>query len=77
MAQPDTTAFVPDTVADSKFPKGFDYGKPKPEITDEVRLELSEKYIQLFERITGKTFELPPAGDVQKRLERSLQSYRA
>src|SRR3989344_3471151 len=36
--------------------QGFEYGKEPPKITDNVRLELAQKYIDLSERITGKTF---------------------
>lgn len=55
--------------------QGFDYGKPKPEITDEVRLDLAGKYIDLYERITGQTFNLPENTDVLGRMERNLKEY--
>ncbi len=35
------------------------YNEPIPEIPGEVLLEFSEKYIQLFETVTGNTFERP------------------
>ncbi len=56
--------------------QGFDYGKPKPLVTDEVRLELAEKYVQLFERITGTAFVPPSSTHVLHRLEQSLAPYR-
>ena len=56
--------------------QGFDYGKPKPEITDDVRLELALKYIQLFERITGESFILPETTDILGRIEKNLMPYR-
>ncbi len=56
--------------------QGFDYGKPKPEITDNVRLMLAEKYIQLHEKITGAAFKLPESPDVIGRIERNLEAYR-
>ena len=55
--------------------QGWDYGKPKPEITDEVRLQLSAKYIDLSERMTSTTFVLPREIDTQKRMETNLRKY--
>lgn len=56
--------------------QGFDYGRPKPVITDEVRLTLADKYLQLYERITGQQFKPPSSTDTLARLERNLASYR-
>lgn len=56
--------------------QGFDYGKPKPEISDEVRLELAAKYVALYERITGETFVPPASADVLARMEKNLAKYR-
>jgi phosphoribosylaminoimidazole-succinocarboxamide synthase len=56
--------------------QGFDYGKPKPVITDDVRLMLARRYIDLSERMTGKPFVLPPDADVPARIAASLASYR-
>lgn len=56
--------------------QGFDYGKPKPEITDDVRLQLAGKYIQLFEKITGESFKLPASTDVLGRIEKNLAQYK-
>jgi phosphoribosylaminoimidazole-succinocarboxamide synthase len=55
--------------------KGFDYGKPKPEITDEVRTMLATRYIDLYERLTGKQFVLPPDPQIVRRIERNLARY--
>lgn len=55
--------------------QGWDYGKPKPKITDEVRLQLSAKYIDLFERMTSEAFVLPREIDTQKRMEMNLRKY--
>jgi phosphoribosylaminoimidazole-succinocarboxamide synthase len=55
--------------------QGFDYGKPKPEITDEVRLDLAVKYIHLLERITGTPFKVPASTDVVGRIERNLAPF--
>jgi phosphoribosylaminoimidazole-succinocarboxamide synthase len=55
--------------------QGYDYGKPKPEISDDVRLMLAGKYIDLFERITGETFQLSEETNVMKRIEGNLKQY--
>lgn len=55
--------------------QGFNYGKPKPKITDDVRLDLALKYIQLYERITGQEFMLPESTDVKGRIEANLKAY--
>ncbi len=56
--------------------QGFDYGKPKPIISDEVRLQLSAKYIDLYERITGEAFVLPETTETLRRIEENLKEYR-
>lgn len=52
------------------------YGKPKPIITDQVRANLAARYIDLYERITGETFQFPAVGSVVERMERNLEEYR-
>jgi phosphoribosylaminoimidazole-succinocarboxamide synthase len=56
--------------------QGFDYGKPQPKISDDVRLMLAAKYIDLYERITGETFHLPDSPDVMGRIEKNLAPFR-
>ncbi|MDD4627979.1 MAG: phosphoribosylaminoimidazolesuccinocarboxamide synthase [Candidatus Peribacteraceae bacterium] len=56
--------------------QGFEYGGKHPEITDDVRLMLASKYIDLYERITGEMFVLPKDAKVAERIERNLQKYR-
>jgi len=57
--------------------QGFEYGDKStwPKITDEVRLMLAAKYIDLYERMTGKTFALPKDADTANRIERNLSDY--
>ena len=43
-----------------------------PEAPEELVIELSKRYIKLFEMITGKTFKSED-GDVKKRIERNLK----
>ncbi|MBM3231226.1 phosphoribosylaminoimidazolesuccinocarboxamide synthase [Candidatus Peregrinibacteria bacterium] len=56
--------------------QGFEYGGKRPEITDDVRLMLAEKYIDLYERVTGETFTIPSDPNVPKRIENNLKVYR-
>ncbi len=56
--------------------QGFEYGGKKPAITDEVRLMLASKYIDLYERVTGEAFRIPEDPDVPGRIERNLQRYK-
>lgn len=53
--------------------QGFEYGKPKPAITDDVRVMLAQKYIDLYERMTGDKFVIPTEADVPARIERNLR----
>lgn len=55
--------------------QGFDYGKPKPDITDDVRVMLAGKYINLYERITGHAFNFPDEVDVPGRIEKNLRMF--
>lgn len=57
--------------------QGFEYEDKStwPEITDEVRLMLSQKYIDLCERITGETFAIPENANVAERIMKNLQQY--
>lgn len=55
--------------------QGYAQDRPKPIITDEVRLHLAEKYIALCERMTGEPFLLPPTHDILSRIERNIRSF--
>ncbi len=48
------------------------HGKPPP-LTDEVRVMLARKYIDVYERLTGETFA-SGVGSVEERIKRNLQS---
>ena len=56
--------------------QGFEYGGKHPAITDEVRLMLAVKYIDLYERVTGQKFIVPTDPDVPGRIARNLREYR-
>lgn len=55
--------------------QGYAQDRPKPTITDEVRLQLAGKYIALYERMTGEPFPLPTHHDILGRIERNLRSF--
>jgi phosphoribosylaminoimidazole-succinocarboxamide synthase len=46
------------------------HGKPPP-LTDEVRVMLARKYIEVFERLTGEAF-VSDVGSVEQRIKRNL-----
>jgi len=48
------------------------HGKPPP-LTDEVRVMLARKYIEVYERLTGETFT-SAVGSVADRIERNLRA---
>ena len=59
--------------------QGFDPSRPeetRPAVTDDARVMLASKYIDLYERMTGHTFEIPTDPDVRGRIERNLAKYR-
>lgn len=45
---------------------------PQPVVTDDARLMLAEKYIELYERMTGEAFEIPRDADVIERIRKNL-----
>jgi len=55
--------------------EGFEYGGPRPAITDEVRLMLARKYIDLVVRMTGAPFRPPTDPDIRGRIARNLARY--
>jgi phosphoribosylaminoimidazole-succinocarboxamide synthase len=53
--------------------KGFSGEGTPPELDDEIRILLSEKYIELYKILTNKEFE-PSVGDVSDRIAKNLDS---
>ncbi len=47
-------------------------GQQVPEMTDEIVKSISERYIELFEHITGEAFVYPDAEQVLERVERNV-----
>lgn len=50
-------------------------GQVIPEMSDEKINEISERYIELYENITGKHFEKAETGDILGRIERNVNSF--
>lgn len=52
------------------------YKEPIPEIPADTLVEFAQKYIALYEMVTGKSFAAPPAGEpVKDRIRRNLAKY--
>ena len=51
-------------------------GQIMPEITDEYANSVSERYIELYEHITGETFDRTAIdGDINSRIERNITAF--
>lgn len=51
-------------------------GQTMPEITDEYANSVSDRYIELYEHITGEKFNKEPsADDIDKRIEKNVSNY--
>ena len=46
-----------------------------PEMTDDFILQVSERYIELFEHITGEKFERSDISDVPARVEKNIRAF--
>lgn len=44
-----------------------------PEAPEDMRVELARRYIEIYERLSGKKFEIPEVGDVAARIEANLR----
>ena len=53
--------------------KGFSGEGTPPELDDDIRVLLSEKYIELYKILTGKDFK-PSIGDVSNRIQTNLKN---
>jgi phosphoribosylaminoimidazole-succinocarboxamide synthase len=50
-------------------------GQSVPEMSDEWVNQISERYIELFEKVTGKKFEKDNSEDILKRVENNIINY--
>lgn len=54
--------------------QGLD-GQVMPAIPDDFVWDVSERYIQLYETVTGKTFERTPVENIESRIEQNVLKY--
>jgi phosphoribosylaminoimidazole-succinocarboxamide synthase len=55
---------------------GFVYDRKAPEIPEDVRAEFAGKYIELYETITGLSFEIPDQSvPILQRIEANISAY--
>jgi phosphoribosylaminoimidazole-succinocarboxamide synthase len=52
-------------------------GQQVPEMTDKIVTGISERYIELFENITGEPFERNESGELTERIEKNVLHYLA
>ena len=50
-------------------------GQTVPEMTDEIVTGISERYIELFENITGEPFNRADVSDIEARIEKNVVDY--
>ncbi len=50
-------------------------GQVVPEMPDAFVQQVSERYIELYEKITGESFEKPETDDLFNRIEQNIQAY--
>ncbi|KYG85202.1 phosphoribosylaminoimidazolesuccinocarboxamide synthase [Roseivirga seohaensis] len=50
-------------------------GQQIPEMTDEVVKSISDRYIELFEKVTGDKFIKHPTQEIEKRIENNILGY--
>lgn len=54
------------------------YKEPIPEIPNETLIDFSSRYIDLYEKISGKNFEIPQSGEpVRERVRRNVKRFAA
>jgi len=52
--------------------RGFSGEGTPPALTDEIRVSLAERYIELYTKLTGQDFH-PKLGDVKSRINNNLE----
>lgn len=50
-------------------------GQQVPEMTDDIVKDISDRYIELFENITGKPFERADIENIAERIEKNVSEY--
>lgn len=52
-------------------------GQVVPEMTDEIVRDISDRYIELYEKISGETFERSDISNISERIAQNVKSYLA
>ena len=52
-------------------------GQEVPEMTDEIVMGISQRYMELYENITGEKFEVGASEQLLERIERNVAAYLA
>lgn len=50
-------------------------GQEVPEMTDEIVTGISERYIELYEHITGESFQKEENENLSERIEKNVTAY--
>ncbi|TFV97538.1 phosphoribosylaminoimidazolesuccinocarboxamide synthase [Algoriphagus kandeliae] len=50
-------------------------GQQVPEMTDEIVESISDRYIELFEKITGEKFQKAITNNIEERIENAIKNY--
>nr|HAD50656.1 phosphoribosylaminoimidazolesuccinocarboxamide synthase [Algoriphagus sp.] len=50
-------------------------GQQVPEMTDEIVDSISDRYIELFEKITGEKFQKAETNQLENRIEKAINAY--
>ncbi len=50
-------------------------GQKVPEMTDEVVENISDRYVELYENVTGKKFDPPDSTDINARVEENIKNF--
>jgi len=50
-------------------------GQVIPEMSDEKIIEISDRYIELYENITGKKFQKADTGSIENRIDRNVKDF--
>ena len=73
---PDSSRYFYAEGYEEKFANGDEPGQQMPEITDEYAESVSDRYIELYEHITGETFnKTTEEGDIAARIQKNVEEY--
>ena len=65
--------FVREWLMDRGF-QGLE-GQIKPDLPDDFRVLISQRYIELYEHLTGESFVFPKEGNIYARIEKNISSW--